>query len=112
MQLGFPSMTASLPLVKDGKLRALGITSAQRSRIAPDVPTIADIAAVFPDHELIKSLGCEAVLNLPVVLQGNLVATINLLDAQHAYTPKIMALAESHLRLPAMLAVLAANGLP
>ncbi len=28
--------------------------------------TIDDIAKVFPDHELIKSLGCESVINLPV----------------------------------------------
>jgi hypothetical protein len=71
--------------------------------------TIVDIATVFPDFELIKSLGCGAVINLPVVLQGELKATINLLDAEQAYTPDRVALAESRLRLPAMLAVLAAS---
>lgn len=71
--------------------------------------TIVDIAAVFPDFELIKLLGCGAVINLPVVLQGELKATINLLDAELAYPPDRVALAESRLRLPAMLAVLAAG---
>src|SRR5579872_4905590 len=33
--------------------------------------TIEDIAKVFPDHELIASLGCGSVLNLPVVLEGD-----------------------------------------
>lgn len=70
--------------------------------------TIADIATVFPDFELIKSLGCGAVINLPVVLQGQLAATINLLDAEQAYTPERVAQVESRLRFPAMLAVLAA----
>ena len=38
----FDNMPSSLPLVKDGKLRALGVTSAQRSAAAPDIPTIAE----------------------------------------------------------------------
>jgi len=70
--------------------------------------TIADIATVFPDYELIKALGCGAVINLPVVLRDQLAATINLLDSEQAYTPERVAQAESRLRFPAMLAVLAA----
>jgi tripartite-type tricarboxylate transporter receptor subunit TctC len=38
----FASTLASLPQVKAGKLRALGISSAKRSAVAPDVPTIAE----------------------------------------------------------------------
>ena len=38
----FSSSIAVLPHVKTGRLRALGITSAQRSPAAPDVPTIAE----------------------------------------------------------------------
>jgi tripartite-type tricarboxylate transporter receptor subunit TctC len=38
----FATTLASLPQVKAGKLRALGISSARRSAVAPDVPTIAD----------------------------------------------------------------------
>jgi tripartite-type tricarboxylate transporter receptor subunit TctC len=33
---------AALPLVKDGKVRALGVTSAQRTPSAPDIPTVAE----------------------------------------------------------------------
>lgn len=39
----------------------------------------ADIRAVFFDHELIASLGCESVLNLPVAWDGRVLGTINLL---------------------------------
>ncbi len=38
----FDNMPSSLPLVRDGKLRALGVTSAKRSAAAPDIPTIAE----------------------------------------------------------------------
>ena len=65
--------------------------------------TIEDIAAVFPDHELIASLGCGSVINLPVVVEGDLVATINLLDAPHRYTAAIVEKAEVELAIPARL---------
>ena len=35
----FDNMPSSLPLVKEGKLRALGVTSAKRSPAAPEIPT-------------------------------------------------------------------------
>lgn len=65
--------------------------------------TIDDIAKHFPDHELIRSLGCGSVINLPVVLMGELAATINLLHEDRYYTPERVALAEQHLSIPAML---------
>lgn len=37
-----PAIIASLPLVRAGKLRALGVTGASRVAIAPDIPTIAE----------------------------------------------------------------------
>ncbi len=38
----FMNILQSLPLVKAGKLRALGVTSPQRASIAPDLPAIAE----------------------------------------------------------------------
>ncbi len=38
----FDNMPSSLPLVREGKLRGLGVTSAKRSPAAPDIPTIAE----------------------------------------------------------------------
>ena len=72
--------------------------------------TIADISKVFPDFELIASLGCGSVMNLPVVLQGELVATVNMLHEEHHYTPKRAVAAEASLAIPAKLCyVLAAQ---
>ncbi len=42
VHLMFDSMMTALPLVKAGKLRALGITGATRSPAVPDIPTIAE----------------------------------------------------------------------
>lgn len=40
--LMFNNMLNAVPHVKSGKLRALGVTSAQRSAVLPDVPAIAE----------------------------------------------------------------------
>ena len=38
----FDTIPTSMRLVKAGKLRALGVTGAQRSAVMPDLPTIAE----------------------------------------------------------------------
>jgi len=70
--------------------------------------TIEEIAAVFPDFELIRSLGCESVVNLPVVFAGAVIGTVNLLDARGAYTPDRVARIERLAPFAAM-ALLAAR---
>jgi tripartite-type tricarboxylate transporter receptor subunit TctC len=42
VQLMFDNLPPSLPQIKSGKLRALGVTSAARSPALPDVPTVAE----------------------------------------------------------------------
>lgn len=44
-----------------------------------------DIRAAFLDHELIFSLGCQSVLNLPVVFDGRVLGTVNLLHQADWY---------------------------
>lgn len=41
--------------------------------------TAADIRAHFFDHELIASLGCASIVNLPVVWNGRVLGTLNAL---------------------------------
>lgn len=65
--------------------------------------SIEDIARVFPDHALIGSLGCGSVVNLPLILEGDLVAAVNLLDAAGHYTPERVAAAETKLAVPGRL---------
>jgi hypothetical protein len=45
----------------------------------------ADIRSVFFDHALIHSLGCDSVMNLPVVHNGELLGTINILHEEGWY---------------------------
>lgn len=44
-----------------------------------------DLREVFSDHELIRSLGCESVLNMPVRWQGRTIGTLNLLHTANWY---------------------------
>ncbi len=67
--------------------------------------TIADIADVFPDHELIKSLGCESCINVPVVIGGAVAGTMNILHEAGHFTPERIAAAET-LKLPGALCFL------
>lgn len=73
--------------------------------------TLQDIAHVFPDHELIGSLGCGSVLNLPVVDQGVVIGTVNLLDAEHHFTPDRVTACQDLLTAPAHTAMLRARSL-
>jgi len=44
-----------------------------------------DIRWAYPDHERLASMGCTASLNLPVRHDGQVIGTINLLDATDHY---------------------------
>lgn len=71
--------------------------------------TIEDIAKVLFDHELIDALGCQSVVNVPLILGDELVATMNLLDVAGHYTPERLETIRTTLTIPAKLAVLAAR---
>ena len=57
LQLTFASITSGLPLVRAGRIRVLGVTSLTRSRVVPDVPTVAE---TLPGLELIGWYGIVA----------------------------------------------------
>jgi tripartite-type tricarboxylate transporter receptor subunit TctC len=42
IEIGIDNLPSALALVKGGKLRGLAITSATRSRLAPDIPTLSE----------------------------------------------------------------------
>jgi hypothetical protein len=51
-----------------------------------------DIRWAFADHELIFSLGCESILNMPVGYDGRVLGTVNVLDAAEHYREAHVAL--------------------
>jgi len=46
VDLYFPGMPAAMPLLKSGLVKVLGVSSAKRSEIAPEVPTVAETAGI------------------------------------------------------------------
>ncbi|MBB4051156.1 GAF domain-containing protein [Devosia subaequoris] len=71
--------------------------------------TIEDIAQVFFDYELINKLGCQSVINMPIIIGDELVATMNILDVAGYYTPERVQVVRELLSVPAKLAVLVAQ---
>ncbi len=67
--------------------------------------TIDDIATVFPDHALIRSLGYESCMNIPVIVGGTVVGTLNCLDIRGHYTGQSVQNSGS-LKLPGVVAFL------
>lgn len=66
---------------------------------------IDGIAKVFDDHELIRSLGCESVMNVPIIVAGEVIGTINCLHEAGFYTAEKVQAAEA-LKLPGALCLL------
>jgi len=77
----FDSLPTGLPHVKDGRLRALGVTSAKRTPLAPDLPPISD---VLPGYESTTWFGLFGPKGLPpeVVTRVNTAANQVLKDPE------------------------------
>ncbi len=70
----FDNMPSSLQLVREGKLRALGVTSSQRSAAAPDIPTIAESG--LPGFEAVSWFALFAPANTPKPIVDKLQAEV------------------------------------
>lgn len=62
VQAAFDNLPVSIPYIKNGKLRALGVTTAERWRTLPDVPTLADY---MPGFEATTWVGIAAPRQTP-----------------------------------------------
>ena len=63
VQIMFDSMTSSLAFVKSGKLRALAVTTPERSSMLPDLPTMSE--AGVPGYQLTNWYGLWAPKGTP-----------------------------------------------
>ena len=70
----FDNITTAWPLAKAGKLRALAVTTAKRSSIAPDVPTLAESG--LPGFEVGSWQGVFAPAGTPAPIVKRLNAEI------------------------------------
>ncbi len=73
------------PIVLDDWFRAM-----QTERRISAINTAAGMEGEFPDLSLIRSLGCNASLSIPIMAGNDLLGTINALDAEGSYGPKVV----------------------
>jgi len=73
VQLVFAVVPAALPLMQTNKLRALGVTSAKRTSLAPELPTIAES---LPGFEVIGWYGVLAPTGTPADVVTRLNAAV------------------------------------
>ncbi len=68
--------------------------------------TAADLREVFFDHEQLRAIGCESVLNMPVAWCGEVLGSLNMLDRAGHYGEDDLPVARlfAQLALPALLA--------
>ena len=68
------NMPGTMPFVKSGKLRALAITSAERSPLEPALPTMAESGV--PGYEVVGWQGLFAVAGTPHEIVARLQAEV------------------------------------
>ena len=68
------NMPGTLPMVKSGKLKALGVTTSHRAALAPDIPTIAE--AGLPGYEVVGWNGLFVVKDTPLAATARLYADL------------------------------------
>ena len=80
----FRNMLSATPHVSSGKLRALAVTSLQRSPVAPQVPTVAESG--YPNFETVTWFGLMAPTGVPndivAKLHAEMVKTLSRSDVQ------------------------------
>ncbi len=81
---------ATLPLVKAGKLRALGISSLSRSALAPEVPTLAESG--YPGFEVVAWYAFCAPRGVPREIASRLAGGIEKILRQPEVKEKIIQL--------------------
>ena len=74
VHVAFDTTTAAIEYVRSGKLRALAVTTAQRSEALPDVPTMADF---IPGYEATGWYGVGAPKSTPAEIIDKLNREIN-----------------------------------
>ena len=66
VSLSFANVVNVVPLVREGKLRAFAVTSASRSAVAPELPTMAESG--YPGFEAVPWFGLMAPAGTPAAI--------------------------------------------
>jgi len=74
VQVTFDNLPGSIGFIRQGKLRALAVTTTARSTALPDIPTLAEF---IPGYEASAWYGVSAPRNTPKAVIGKLNKEIN-----------------------------------
>lgn len=85
-----PTVASSLSLVKEGKLRAIAVSSSKRVSVAPDVPTIAESGV--PGYELVAWESIQVAAGTPQPIVARLNTAINDIVAAPEFREKLVKL--------------------
>ena len=87
VQLMVDSLPSALTLIKSGKVRGVAVTSLERQKLAPDLPTVAESG--YPGFEAIGWLGVVAPAKTPAPIRdkltGELVRIAEAADTQERF---------------------------
>ena len=75
VQMAFPDVSILIPLIREGRLKALAVTSARRHPQLPEVPTM--IEGGIPDYVMTFWSGVVAPAGMPVDIVNRLNGVIN-----------------------------------
>jgi tripartite-type tricarboxylate transporter receptor subunit TctC len=90
IELGMDNIPSALPFIRDGRIRAIGVTSAARNASLPDVPTIAEQG--LPGFEATAWFGVLAPAATPAQVVQRLGQEMNAIALDPAFRERMSAL--------------------
>src|SRR5882762_7486855 len=86
VDLMFDTLPSVLPLVQEGKLRALGVTTAERVPFLPNIPAIAE---TLPDFDVTSWLGIMVPAGTPAEIRARIAAPLQQLIQDPAVAQRL-----------------------
>jgi tripartite-type tricarboxylate transporter receptor subunit TctC len=90
IEIGMDNLPSALPFIREGQIRAIGVTSATRNASLPDVPTIAEQGQ--PGFEATAWFGVLAPAATPAPVVQRLGAEMNAIALDPAFRSRMAAL--------------------
>ena len=93
----FANLRGSIEHVRAGRLRALAVTTATRSEVLPDIPTVDEFV---PDYEASSTFGLGAPRNTPIDIVDRLNKEVNAGLGDPKFKARLADFGGTALRLP------------
>ena len=99
LDVAFPPIALALPFIKDGRIRALALTSNKRSDLLPNVPTVAELGYRDFDYRLWYAFISKSGTQAPILarLSNEIKAVTDLPEIQEKM--KMQGLEPAHIQL-------------